>query len=117
MISRGPSSPRSGFVSQPFTGLADLFCGLPLSFGRQSEPPGRRIGMTTTPRGRPPDTRGQAMPASSSTHDQPPDGKARMRGAACSQVPVRSVDAYFFHGRSIMNGKSIRIGAGTCFIM
>jgi hypothetical protein len=48
---------------------------------------------------------------------KPPDGQAHKRGTACSQVPVRSVDAYFFQGRSIMIGKSIRIGAGTCFIM
>jgi hypothetical protein len=33
------------------------------------------------------------------------------------QVPVRSVAAYFFQGRSIMIGKSSRSGAGTCFIM
>ena len=36
---------------------------------------------------------------------------------SASQVPARSVAAYFFQGRSTMSGKSIRTGAGTCFIM
>jgi len=30
--------------------------------------------------------------------------------AGAGQVPVRSVDAYFFQGRSISNGDSIRTG-------
>jgi hypothetical protein len=32
--------------------------------------------------------------------------------AGAGQVPVRSVAAYFFHGRSISNGQSIRAGGG-----
>jgi hypothetical protein len=33
------------------------------------------------------------------------------------QVPVRSVAAYFFQGRSTRSGMSKRIGAGTVFSM
>jgi hypothetical protein len=33
------------------------------------------------------------------------------------QVPVRSVDAYLFQGRSIRSGESIRTGAGRTLIM
>jgi hypothetical protein len=34
-----------------------------------------------------------------------------------SQLPLRSLAAYFFQGRSIRNGMSSRTGAGTAFIM
>jgi hypothetical protein len=37
--------------------------------------------------------------------------------ASADQVPVRSVDAYFFQGRSIRNGESSRTGAGRTRIM
>jgi len=40
-------------------------------------------------------------------------GRRHERGrSGAGQVPVRSVDAYFFQGRSIRNGESIRTGGG-----
>ena len=39
------------------------------------------------------------------------------RSCLASQLPLRSLAAYFFQGRSIRNGMSSRTGAGTAFIM
>ena len=54
-------------------------------------------------------------------HRRPHDQAAGRSGwyavPPAGQVPVRSVAAYFFQGRSIRNGESTRTGAGRKLIM
>jgi hypothetical protein len=59
------------------------------------------------------------VPASSFDVARPSRRVARLVRAVPpgGQVPVRSVDAYLFQGRSIRNGESIRTGAGRTLIM